>query len=73
MSWALDNTRPVRCPCGVRLSSPKLLEKHLRRAHPLLTDRERSELVHMWRPDAVAEAARKILGAGPPPPAEAEA
>jgi hypothetical protein len=53
MSWALDNSRPVTCPCGRALSSPKGLENHLRKCHPTLSDRERSEVVG---------ASRKILG-----------
>ena len=53
MSWALDNSRRVPCPCGAVLSSPKGLENHLRKCHPNLGDRERSEVVG---------ASRKILG-----------
>ena len=64
MGWALDNTRPARCPCGSILRSAKGLEIHLRVCHPGLTDRERSELVHAFRSDAVVEAVRKILREG---------
>ena len=49
MSWALDNTRPVSCPCGTTLSSPKGLENHLRKCHPNLGDRERSEIIAVTR------------------------
>ena len=54
MSWVEDNGRPVHCPCGTVLASPKSLYHHLRNNHPGLSDRERSEVVG---------ATRKILAA----------
>jgi hypothetical protein len=66
MSWVEANDRPVHCPCGAVLASPKSLYHHLRNNHPGLTDRERSEMVRVLRSEVVAEAVRKILRVSAP-------
>ena len=49
MSWIDRNDRPISCPCGRVLASPKGLYQHLRNNHPNLSDRDRSAMVAVVR------------------------
>ena len=49
MTWVDRNDKPVACPCGKVLASPKSLYQHLRNSHPGLNDKERSDLVGATR------------------------